>query len=153
MLEVENESIWTYDPTGCMSKCNKLICIPTNGYYNQKTHNLTMGAGLALEAVKKYPYLKKIFGEYVYENGNIPCIINDYSIASFPTKDVYWNNSSLSLIERSAIILRDLSLEKWDYVLLPRVGCGLGKLKWKNVREVLSKILVESMFIVVNNGG
>lgn len=149
MIEVCGD-IWNYQPFADSSKYKVLRCIPTNGYTRISNNELVMGAGLAKDAKDRYCYLPKIFGEHVLKNGNNVCIVDEYSIASFPTKECFWQKASLTLIERSAILLRHLTLEKWDCVLLPRVGCGLGGLKWETVSKTISKILSESMFIVVN---
>ena len=128
-----------------------LRVIPTNGYF-KSNGELIMGAGVALQAKKKFVYLPRILGEEVKKNGNIVHIVDDYQIASFPTKDVYWNNSSIELIERSTIRLYELTKrENWDYVVLPHVGCGLGGLDWeKQVKPLLQKYLTEPMYVSVN---
>lgn len=126
-----------------------LRVIPTNGYF--KTNGeLVMGAGLALSAKRKHPYLPKILGEKIKESGNIVYIIEDLSVASFPTKHVFWEDADLQLIERSANRLHELTLRSnWDIVVLPMVGCGKGNLEWAKVKPILQKCLPESMYIVV----
>ena len=121
MIEAEG-NLWE------IFKDNKTLrVIPTNGWY--KTNGeLVMGRGVALQAKQRWKWLPKILGEKVKDEGNIVHIVEDFSVASFPVKHSIVNeNASLSLIERSAIRLYDLTINgPWDYVVLPMVGCGNG---------------------------
>ena len=57
--------------------------------------------------------------------------------------------SNLNIIRHSAEELVELTNKmKWDKVYLPRVGCGSGKLKWKEVKETIKNIL-DDRFIVL----
>jgi hypothetical protein len=39
----------------------------------------------------------------------------------------------------------------WTTVIMPRPGCGNGRLRWQDVSKVLSDIL-DDRFVVVHNG-
>lgn len=126
------------------------ICITTNGV-RKKDGSLVMGAGVAREAVAKFPEIQFILGRKVLEQGNIPHIAWEQSgtyIVSFPTKVNWRLPSSLNLIQTSAASLQRLAdKEKWENVALPRPGCGLGGLQWSDVRPMLQAYLDERFVI------
>lgn len=127
-----------------------LRCVTTNGIV-KASGSLVMGAGVAKEAARRFPELPHLLGQLVDEKGNHVFIIEKFGIASFPTKHDWKNNSDIDLIAQSCRELKWLS-KKWDYVILPRVGCGLGGLDWDNqVKPVVETYLDEDKFIVVRS--
>lgn len=158
-----NGNIFDYINTNC------IICIPTNGIVKNDGHAV-MGAGLALSFKNKYNDLPRRLGSYLLKfNKNKPYILagiknnnyfipkenefNDCSlIVSFPTKNNYKDNSSLELIKNSCIVL-DKIVNKYNIekVYLPKVGCGLGNLNYKDVENLLSKYF-DNRYYIVNFG-
>lgn len=128
--------------------------ITTNGMvkYNGAA---TMGKGIALQAVQRYPKTDTYQG-INFELGNL---INKWgnhvfklsnNIISFPTKHDWKKKSDLKLIKRSAEeLVFMLSQEDDITVLLPPPGCGTGGLKWVQVETMLSNILKDDKFIVM----
>jgi hypothetical protein len=120
------------------------VCVTTNGIV-KRDGSLVMGAGIALEAVKKYPSIQYTFGGIVKKYGNIPAIgitDRDTNIVSFPTKNDYEDPSDIFLIRRSAESLKIMAdIHNWKRIALPRPGCGLGGLDWIDVQKILNPIL------------
>lgn len=102
-----------------------------------------MGKGLALEFKKRYP---NMFARYVkdcscgyYELGEFQ-LYSPEKIIAFPTKK-HWKDSS----KLKDIISGVLNLLVSDVILdhpilaiaLPKLGCGLGGLDWKEVHEYI----------------
>jgi hypothetical protein len=151
MLEV-NGDIWNFHAKG------EWICITTNGQVTSQGRNI-MGGGTALQAAIKYPDLPRKLGLLLtskYDSGshrNLPYLLSEYRIFSFPTKDKVYAPSSLGFIEKSAknvvIFIDRMSYDYIPRVYLPRPGCGLGELQWEDVRPVLVKHF-DDRFIVVN---
>jgi hypothetical protein len=126
------------------------LVVPTNGIV-KANGEAVMGAGLAKQTALRYPYLPKQLGHFINEFGNHVHPISDTPlIFSFPTKNHYKDDSDLELIERSAneLVVKTKFTDK--KILIPRVGCGLGKLKWSDVKPVLESILVDDKFIIIN---
>lgn len=136
-------------------------CITTNGFI-KKNGELVMGAGVAGQAQKRWPFLPYKIGQTVKECGNHVFTYNlteDYKpitwLIVFPVKHVWYEKADLSLIKRSAEELMD-TLDKpefshWTKVLLPRPGCGNGQLKWEQVKPVIETVL-DDRVVVVDNG-
>lgn len=127
-----------------------VICVTTNGIV-KNNGRLVMGAGIAKDAVDRYPDIDVIWGSHVWKYGNIPCI-TEYSdgqiLASFPTKNHWKGKSDIWLIIDSAKYLQR-ELPENCAVALTRPGCSLGQLKWYNVGPILHKIL-DNRFTVYN---
>lgn len=126
-----------------------VICITTNGTLN-KSKKATMGRGCALEAKTKYPVIQKWLGLSLIKYGNhvVDLGIHDGKrIFSFPVKNNWWEEADIKIITRSAWELRD-RIEPWNTVLLPRPGCGNGRLQWEDVKPCITEILPDNVFAV-----
>lgn len=144
------------------------IVITTNGFIKDNGE-VVMGRGIAKEAKERYPNLPKHLGDWVKANGNVPGITNivpnitvydvwrPYYLLTFPVKPAYsfngapgWMvNADIELIRESAKLLVDL-VDKNDIktVILPRPGCGNGRLKWGAVKPVIEPILDDRFTVV-----
>lgn len=138
MIEVTGD-FWELAP-----KYETLI-VTTNGIVKQNGE-LVMGAGLAKGFKERFPALPSEIGGWVSKNGNVPGWFQwsgekeAHDILSMPTKEHYRNPSSLELIYESALEIKKVVV---DYQLGPmlsvRPGCGLGRLRWEDVKPVLEK--------------
>lgn len=147
-------NIWEKYEKGLHYNDGTYIVIPTNGFV-RKNGTCVMGRGLALQAAKKFPELGKQLGDRIKEYGNVIFTFCNINIITFPVKHNWWENADLKLIEQSA---KDLAtIYKYNLsglptpVYLPRVGCGNGKLNWKDVKPILEKYL-DDRFIICDNG-
>ena len=143
MLETTG-NIWTNYHTA-------KIVIPTNGFV-KKNGEAVMGKGLAYQAKKIFPNLPLELGNLLKKRGNHIYELES-GLISFPVKHNWWEPADISLIEKSCQELVLLDFDK-DYtkVVLPRVGCGNGKLSWSVVKEILESYLSDK-FIIVNFEG
>ena len=129
-----------------------VLCITTNGTI--KTNGeCVMGAGIAKTAKNKFPTLPTILGKFIKEYGN-RCFklskVNDNTwLVSFPVKHNWWEIADLELIEKSSLELVEMADKfNWNKILLPRPGCGNGKLSWNEVKPILSEILDDRFYII-----
>ncbi|MEM3116791.1 MAG: hypothetical protein QW136_00070 [Nitrososphaerales archaeon] len=137
----------------------RIKCITTNGTV-LKNGNGVMGRGCALEALQKWPFLKKVLGEKIRASGNhcqILAEVDGVRLIMFPVKHQYWEDADIELIKRSCVELTEMS-KRWRddgtwksfgrEILLPRPGCGNGRLSWENVKPEIEGLLPESVIIV-----
>lgn len=125
------------------------ICITTNGTV-KKDGCAVMGRGCALEAKRLWWRIDKRLGGLIELNGNITQIlgtVGNCKIIAFPVKHHWSQEADLELIEKSARKLVEITGEN-EKVLIPRPGCGNGKLDWKDVRPVLEEILDDRFYII-----
>lgn len=109
------------------------------------------GAGLALAFARKYPksareYIKQC-QEKKLEIGTVfldPIGVNKY-ILYFPTKASVRYNSHISYVQQSLKATKALLQVQKDLksIAIPMVGCGLGGLKWEDVKPLLLQFAQE----------
>lgn len=133
-----------------------ILCITTNATI-KKNGAVVMGRGCALEARDKFPGMDLKLAKQIKENGNRVNFLQSYgneqiSIYSFPVKHNWWEDADLKLIEKSCFELKEVKINNLPpKVLLPRPGCGNGKLDWETqVKSLIESILDEDRFIIVN---
>lgn len=105
------------------------------------------GAGLALEFARRFP-INDIFLHNMVECGKIRLgeVLPFYRygvkdkltiILNFPTKWHWTNKSSMKDIDKGLDSLKSfLLVESVESVAIPALGCGLGGLNWKLVRDL-----------------
>jgi O-acetyl-ADP-ribose deacetylase (regulator of RNase III) len=113
-----------------------------------------MGAGIALEFNRRFP---KMFIDYVKvcERGCVPGVLhtfieNDTIIINFPTKYKVVNPSELIYVVRGLASLVNTLVGlrpflrndkgKRFQVAIPALGCGLGGLKWENIKPLIENV-------------
>lgn len=137
------------------------ICVTTNGIV-KSNGELVMGAGIAKQFAERFPSLPSDLGKAVREYGNV--VLSNrawemtpnnwdntpsYYVVSFPTKNHWKDPSPMWLIKRSAeqlVIAADRM--HWEKIVLPRPGCGLGGLKWEDVKKMIEPILDDRFYII-----
>jgi hypothetical protein len=151
MIEVAQD-LWTVEAD--------VTCITTNGTVTSGGRNV-MGAGCAKEAYERYPGVHVELGALLKAHGN-HCYLLRPGLVSFPTKEDVSQPSTIERVLKSFIELDSLrALYGWEKIALPRPGCGLGGLSWRNeVRpmieeelEFISEQLYDSLIIVGYPGG
>lgn len=140
-MREEEGNIWTYPA--------EYRCVTTNGQIN-RSGELVMGAGVALQCKQRFPALPKKLGEYVKKWGNRPFICKEEKIITFPTKYHWKDDSDIKLIEKSAKLIVEI-VDKFSIMNVVSCwpGCGLGCLQIDDVRKVISSIF-DDRFIVIN---
>lgn len=131
------------------------ICLTTNGIVKDNGRAV-MGRGCALQAKQRWENIDRRLGDLIQKNGNCCQMIFhnadhefQYAVVAFPVKHDWRDNADLSMIRRSALQLMEM-VEKhgWRRVILPKPGCGSGKLPWHEVRKVLLPILDERVAVI-----
>jgi hypothetical protein len=140
------------------------ICITTNGFV-KSNGEAVMGAGIAKEAAKRFPVLPGCLGNLIKDHGNhvhvFWALYQQYEgesggvistdILSFPVKHNWFEMADMDLIRRSCRELMEVADELgnyWKKILLPRPGCGNGKLNWLDVKREIEPILDDRISVV-----
>lgn len=129
-----------------------LRCVTTNGWVNPASGKVVMGRGCAKEIRDALPGVDSRLGSLIRKHGNRPmrfAKVNGADVVSLPVKHHWRQDADLALIESS---IRSLVLltNKFCYtnVLIPRPGCGNGRLKWADVRKVIEPLLDDRFTVV-----
>ena len=133
--------LWEFDGT---------IAITTNGFV-KRNRTCVMGRGCARQAAARFPELPRKLASRISAERNHVFHFPEYGLITFPVKHNWWEAADLGLIQRSAReLLKIIEVKKIkEAVYLPRPGCGNGRLKWENVKKILSPILKPDQFHVV----
>lgn len=116
-----------------------------------------LGAGIAKEFRRRYPKMPGYLIGYIKGNHvNYPTTIgykadleNRY-IFNLITKNKYWNKPTYKTLEISLKKLKDLCEEyKINKIAMPLIGCGLDKLAWNNVREIIEDVFKDTNIKIV----
>jgi hypothetical protein len=131
------------------------VVITTNGDINSQGRAV-MGRGCALEAARLFPGIDRTLAAALREHGNHVQVLDhrsllgrELTIASFPVKHHWHQPADLKLIERSVRELIALANElDWQTVVMPRPGCGNGRLCWEDVKPLLAGL--DDRFVIVH---
>lgn len=130
------------------AKRNAYVVVPTNGYV-KKNGCAVMGRGLAKQASDKHPALAGALGRRITRFGNVVQLFPDIKVIAFPVKHHWSETADVNLINESARKLSVLAVGITNTILIPRVGCGNGRLPWFTVKPVLEKWLNHLRHIVI----
>jgi hypothetical protein len=134
LLEIVGD-LWDYHRRG------EWIAITTNGVV-KSNGEATMGAGIALQAARRFPELPRLLGQALRESGNRPYIWHAQRIITVPTKHHWRDPSDLALIcHGMAQLPSSLDSAAIPRLYCPRWGCGLGQLDWPTVRAAIAPFL------------
>lgn len=132
------------------------IFITTNGFV-KTSGEAVMGRGCAYEAREMFPGIALTLGKSLASKGNSVAYLGtwtlykfDYRIFSFPVKHNWWEPASLDLIEDSCNRVAKLRDKLCNLkIIIPRPGCGNGKLDWDNEVKplILSYLDFDNVYI------
>lgn len=134
MKEIRGD-LWDY-----YEKIDHVICITTNGFL-KKNGDAVMGRGCAYEATQYIPGITRILGRHIRANGNTAGILrvtaDEWAIIAFPVKHVWWEPADPELIKVSvAWLVNEAEANPSITYVLPKPGCGNGRLTWITVKPL-----------------
>lgn len=142
-----------------------LLAADTEALVNPVNTSGHMGKGLALEVRRRYPANYKAYraaalrGELVVGKMMVweeATLQGRRVVINFPTKRHWRGNSRLEYIDEGLLDLRRVLVEREiRSVAVPALGCGLGGLRWVDVRprvEAALSDLVSTRVLVYESG-
>lgn len=128
MIEVYG-NLWTYPADWRI--------ITTNGFL-KKSGECVMGRGCAKEYATMNTTFPRSLGNMIKANGNHVFFWHTEKIITFPVKHQWFDPADLELIRRSIEELtKHESFCSKEIYVMPRPGCGNGKLPWDAVKPLL----------------
>jgi len=131
-----------------------IICVTTNGFV-KADGKAVMGRGCAKEATKLIPGIEEELAKKIKTHGNNVAYLAEHrgrKILSFPVKHNWWEEASLELIERSCQQLKfyvnDIYNNQRRFIVVPRPGCGNGKLEWIDVKPICEEYFDDRFGVV-----
>jgi O-acetyl-ADP-ribose deacetylase (regulator of RNase III) len=100
-----------------------------------------MGAGIAVDFVKKYPQIKRLRNEVlkVGKTYYVSPVLNIVTKRRSPGKPSY--ESMCFALQNMAEVMRNNNITE---VYMPKIGCGLDRLSWPAVKEQLKYVFGDS---------
>lgn len=129
------------------------LVVPVN-WATKRDGAAVMGAGVALQAAKRWPWLPARLGACIADASvtvrAFPTLPDGLWVVALPTKRDWHDPADVDLIEAMLpSLLRLAEHHHWRTVALPRLGCGerTGRLAWSDVKPVLERYL-DDKFVV-----
>lgn len=96
-----------------------------------------MGAGIAVDFVKKFPYIKEL-RKTKNETGTCIRIKRVFNLI---TKGKSSGKPTYESLEMSLVGCRQICIwENIKFLAMPKIGCGLDGLSWSKVSEIIKRI-------------
>lgn len=97
-----------------------------------------MGAGIAVEFQKRYKLKNILLEKYTKEERKHPACIFEKGIFNLITKEKYWHKPTYQTLQGSLIVMKKYIIaNKIKHIAMPKIGCGLDRLHWGKVREII----------------
>ena len=110
--------------------------------------DFALGAGIAVEFNKRFDMKRKLIsqcgGNYLsawdsHFEETIPCI-QEGRVFNLITKRNYWYKPTYETLEDALIALKCLCCGEIDKLAMPVIGCGLDRLQWDKVSEIIKDV-------------
>ena len=116
--------------------------------------DLALGAGIAAQFNKHFDVRNKAREkkEEVYVG---KCIITHPGpVATLITKEKYWKKPDYNTLRLALIALKKETIEKrTEMLIMPHIGCGLDRLDWGKVKDVLWDTFKDMNICIIVCGG
>jgi len=145
--------IWNKLNCGMTNGKKAIVCVTTNGFV-KKDGTCVMGKGTAKLFAGAISELPKELGYLISKLGNNVYYFEKFHLVSFPVKHNWFDKQAdMELIKKSCNqLMKIVNEEKFDYVFLPKPGCGCGNLEWGKVKKEIEPLLDDRVIILEPKG-
>lgn len=105
--------------------------------------DLAMGKGIAVQFKKRFGRVGELKeqGKKVGEAAVLEDADHGRAIYYLITKESYWGKPTYKTLGKALVEMRaHMKAKGYTKLAMPRIGCGLDKLQWKKVKEVISEV-------------
>lgn len=143
----------------------KLTEVKRDLFELEDTHNLVhcisadfaLGMGIAKEFVKRYQMRRYLeawvaqtpvsLTEYSIIRNVYPCIYVN-RVFNLVTKDRYWEKPTYDSLRKSLVSMKNM-IRNEAKIAMPKIGCGLDRLEWSRVREIIEEVFEDTDIEIV----
>lgn len=111
--------------------------------------DFALGAGIAKFFQTRYSTRDELRQRFPHNwNGKGYCLLtNNDHVFNLVTKNRYFEKPTLITIESALMHMKEIAEEKNIYkIAMPRIGCGLDKLDWMEVKQIIINIFMATDF-------
>ena len=95
-----------------------------------------MSLGIAKPIKKKF----ELNNLYKHVNSFPTCILHN-RVFNLITKEKYWHKPTYETLEKSLEKMKEIIIDKdIKSVVMPKIGCGLDRLSWDRVSNIIKKV-------------
>lgn len=134
IFKEEKRDLFTLDERYALAHCISTDC--------------AMGAGIAVQFQKKYNLRGVVLGRSYGYIGECVAYVqfkdNDKDkrevVFNLMTKEKYWHKPTYESLTKTLVEMKKQCLDMdIKYLAMPKIGCGLDKLQWGKVREIIKE--------------
>lgn len=109
------------------------------------SQDFRMGAGIALQIKNRFKQVNYLISQRK-QIGQVAILEeSDRFIFYLVTKDRYFNKPTYDNLRNTLIELLTICKEKnIDRLAMCKIGCGLDKLEWKTVKDLIKKVFLDT---------
>jgi len=101
--------------------------------------DFAMGAGIAVEFNKRFSMRARLRTRFGHKT-DFPKTVLVYKVFNLITKAKYYDKPTYQTIEKTIVEMKDIcEQESIKYLAMPKIGCGLDRLSWGKVREIIKE--------------
>lgn len=106
-----------------------------------------MGKGIVVEFNKRFDMknkLKQLYPDYLKTWSEGDCL-KEGKVFNLITKERYYGKPTLNTLKNSLIKMKEICLEEnITKIAMPKIGCGLDKLDWADVKQMLFEVFEDT---------
>lgn len=112
--------------------------------------DFAMGKGIATEFNNRFDIKNKLkdkYGSYVHiweDASDRGFCVQEGKVFNLITKQFYWQKPTYQTIECALRMMKTLCSSKVKKIAMPLIGCGLDRLEWNKVSDIIKKIFKDS---------
>jgi hypothetical protein len=101
-----------------------------------------LGAGIAIEFQKRFKLRDTLVALGTGQYPNTICIGRVFNLV---TKDRYWNKPTYETLKFTLEQMKGFCVDDdIKYLAMPKIGCGLDRLQWSRLREIIEDIFSDT---------
>lgn len=108
------------------------------------SNDFALGAGIAVEFNKRYDMSKRLRQAYPDGLYGAGCVKID-RVFNLITKEKYWHKPTHVTIRHALEKMKELCVHNGiSKIAMPKIGCGLDRLKWDDVQEIITGVFADT---------
>ncbi len=115
--------------------------------------DFALGAGIAKMFAKmgvKEQLCKQFPKKWQSKGYCLITVVNSIVVGNLVTKERYFHKPTIESVEQALEDFREQMLKLGlNKIAMPKIGCGLDKLKWEDVKKVIEKVFGETDFEIL----
>ena len=108
-----------------------------------------LGRGIARVFRRKYPRIMELQNLQIGRGGFVYLSVGGRSVYNLITKDRYYQKPSYVDLRKSLESMRSHVVSRGvSRISIPRLGCGLDRLEWSVVKQILFEVFIDCNLVI-----